>query len=60
MCIRDRLYDSVVSGKEATRVITEGSKTDYREKLEKELDEIKSSELWRAGAAVRKLRPKAN
>ena len=56
----EELYDSVVSGKEATRVITEGSKTDYREKLEKELDEIKSSELWRAGAAVRKLRPKAN
>ena len=56
----EELYDSVASGKEATRVITEGSKTDYREKLEKELDEIKSSELWRAGAAVRKLRPKAN
>ena len=56
----EELYDSVVSGKEATRAITEGSKPDYREKLEKELDEIKSSELWRAGAAVRKLRPKAN
>ena len=56
----EELYDSVTSGKEATRVITEGSKPDYREKLEKELDEIKSSELWRAGAAVRKLRPKAN
>lgn len=54
------LYNSVVSGKEAARVITEGSKPDYREKLEKELDEIKSSELWKAGAAVRQLRPKAN
>lgn len=56
----EELYDSVVSGKEAARVITEGSKPDYREKLEKELDEIKSSELWKAGAAVRQLRPKAN
>lgn len=56
----EELYDSVVSGKEAARVITEGSKPDYRQKLEKELDEIKSSELWQAGAAVRKLRPKVD
>lgn len=56
----EELYDSVVSGKEAARVITEGSKPDYRQKLEKELEEIKSSELWRAGAAVRKLRPKVD
>ena len=26
-------------------------------RLRKELDEIKNSEMWRAGAAVRKLRP---
>lgn len=51
------LYESVASGKEAARVITEGSKPDYREKLEKELKEIRESELWQAGAAVRKLRP---
>lgn len=56
----EELYDSVVSGKEAARVITEGSKPDYRQKLEKELDEIKSSELWQAGAAVRRLRPKVD
>ena len=53
------LYESVISGREAERVITEGSKPDYREKLETELNEIKSSELWRAGAAVRSLRPKS-
>ncbi|MFT5860529.1 MAG: ketol-acid reductoisomerase [Flavobacteriaceae bacterium] len=52
------LYESVVSGKEATRVISAGSKSDYRETLNTELDEIRSSELWKAGAAVRKLRPK--
>ncbi len=51
------LYESVASGKEAARVIAEGSKVDYREKLEKELKEIRESELWLAGAAVRKLRP---
>jgi ketol-acid reductoisomerase len=51
------LYDNVASGKEAARVIEEGSKADYREKLEIELKEIRESELWQAGAAVRKLRP---
>lgn len=53
----EQLYDSVASGKEAERVIAEGSKSDYREKLELELKEIRESELWKAGAAVRKLRP---
>lgn len=53
----EQLYDSVASGKEAERVIAEGSKSDYREKLEQELKEIRESELWKAGAAVRKLRP---
>lgn len=56
----EELYHSVVSGKEAERVISEGSKDDYRSKLELELNEIKSSELWRAGSAVRALRPKSN
>lgn len=51
------LYESVASGKEAARVILEGSKSDYRENLEKELSEIRESELWQAGAVVRKLRP---
>jgi ketol-acid reductoisomerase len=54
----ESLYDEVSSGREATRVITEGSKKDYRETLEVELKEIRESELWQAGAAVRKLRPK--
>jgi len=53
----DELYASVASGKEAARVIAEGSKSNYRENLEKELLEIRESELWKAGAAVRKLRP---
>lgn len=53
----DQLYDEVRSGREAMRVIREGSKSNYRENLEQELDEIRNSELWRAGAAVRQLRP---
>ncbi|EAZ94952.1 putative reductoisomerase [Flavobacteria bacterium BAL38] len=56
----ENLYEEVSSGREANRVISEGSKTDYRQKLEVELKEIRDSELWQAGAAVRKLRPKLN
>jgi ketol-acid reductoisomerase len=56
----ENLYEEVSSGREANRVISEGSKTDYRQTLEVELKEIRESELWQAGAAVRKLRPKLN
>jgi len=56
----ENLYAEVASGREASRVIREGSKTDYRQTLEVELKEIRESELWQAGAAVRKLRPKLN
>jgi ketol-acid reductoisomerase len=52
------LYEEVRSGREAARVIQEGRKNNYRQNLQKELDEIRNSELWRAGAAVRKLRPR--
>jgi ketol-acid reductoisomerase len=51
------LYESVRSGKETEIVIKVNSAPDYKQKLRKELDEIKNSEMWRAGAAVRKLRP---
>jgi ketol-acid reductoisomerase len=51
------LYESVVSGKETRIVLESNSAPDYRERLQKELDEIKLSEMWRAGAAVRGLRP---
>lgn len=51
------LYQSVVSGEE-TRIVLEanGSPT-YRTSLEAELSAVRDSELWRAGAAVRSLRP---
>jgi len=51
------LYQSVISGKETEITIKANSAPDYKEKLRKELDEIKNSEMWQAGAAVRKLRP---
>jgi ketol-acid reductoisomerase len=53
----DELYEKVVSGVETKRVLETNSAPDYREKLQKELDEIKNSEMWQAGAAVRALRP---
>ncbi|UCD90159.1 MAG: ketol-acid reductoisomerase, partial [Desulfobacterales bacterium] len=53
----DELYERVVTGKETKRVLEANSAPDYLEKLQKELDEIKHSEMWRAGAAVRALRP---
>jgi len=51
------LYQSVISGIETQRVLDVNSAPDYREKLEVELKEIRESEMWRAGAAVRSLRP---
>ena len=51
------LYQSVVSGKETRIVLESNSAPDYREKLGKELEEMRNSEMWQAGAAVRALRP---
>jgi len=51
------LYNSVETGNEAKITIEANKQPDYRVKLEAELKELEDSELWRAGAAVRKLRP---
>jgi len=51
------LYHSVETGNEARITLEANSKPDYREKLEVELAAIRDSEMWRAGAAVRSLRP---
>jgi len=53
----DELYAKVISGAETRRVLEANSASDYREKLQKELDAIKNSEMWQAGATVRSLRP---
>ena len=55
----EKLYNEVKSGNEAQKSIDSNSKEDYREKLEEELKELRESEMWQAGAAVRKLRPRA-
>jgi ketol-acid reductoisomerase len=53
----DELYQSVLDGKETAVVLKANSAPDYRVKLDAELKEMRESELWRAGAAVRSLRP---
>jgi ketol-acid reductoisomerase len=56
----EELYSEVENGNEAARSIDINSKPDYKASLEKELDEIRNSEMWRAGQTVRKLRPENN
>jgi ketol-acid reductoisomerase len=51
------LYQSVVSGEETRIVLEANSAPDYRAGLEKELEAMRNSEMWKAGAAVRDLRP---
>ncbi len=53
----EELYERVVSGEETRIVLEANSASDYSEGLRKELDEMKNSEMWQAGAAVRGLRP---
>jgi ketol-acid reductoisomerase len=51
------LYEKVKSGEECVRVLKSTGAPNYKELLNAELNELGNSELWRAGAAVRKLRP---
>ena len=51
------LYKRVKSGAETKRVLSSTGGKDYQAKLQKELAEIHNSEMWRAGAASRALRP---
>jgi ketol-acid reductoisomerase len=53
----DALYQSVVSGEETRRVMEACSAPDYRQRLQQELARLGAAEMWRAGAAVRGLRP---
>ena len=53
----EELYARVTSGEETRRVLEANSAPDYREKLNRELKAIQDSEMWRAGATVRSLRP---
>jgi ketol-acid reductoisomerase len=53
----DELYRKVTSGEETRRVLEANSAADYRAKLDNELNALKNSEMWQAGATVRSLRP---
>ena len=56
----EELYSEVACGNEAQRSIDTNSQPDYRAKLEEELREMRETEMWQAGAVVRKLRPENN
>ena len=57
MPVFEDLYQSVVSGEETRIVLKANAAPDYKEKLDEELREMRESEMWQAGAAVRSLRP---
>ncbi len=56
--IFDSLYDLVAAGEETKIVLEKSKAANYRQKLADELKEMGNSEMWRAGTAVRSLRPK--
>ena len=60
MPVFEELYSEVACGNEAQRSIDTNSQPDYRQKLEEELKEMRETEMWQAGAVVRKLRPENN
>ena len=55
--VMERLYDSVRSGHAAQIAIDANSAPDYRERLNRELQQMHDSELWRTAETVRRLRP---
>jgi ketol-acid reductoisomerase len=52
------LYQRVKTGKETARVLSACGRPDYQKFLQEELSVMGNSEMWRAGQAVRALRPK--
>ena len=53
----EKLYESVETGEETRRTLEANSRPTYKADLDKELAELANSEMWRAGKAVRALRP---
>ena len=53
-----QLYERVATGKETARVLRVCGAKDYPKRIAAELAEMRDSEMWRAGAATRALRPK--
>ena len=55
----ERLYESVRNGTETRIVLEANSAPDYSQRLKAELAEMGNAEMWRAGTAVRGLRPES-
>ena len=51
------LYASVISGEETRIVLEANGASDYQVHLDEELRQMRESEMWQAGQAVRSLRP---
>lgn len=51
-----KIYNNVKEGSEAKKVIKSNSSTNYKDKLDKELQEINNEEIWKVGKEIRKLR----
>jgi len=54
----ESLYELVTSGVETKIVLERSKEPDFKRKLTEELTKMGNSEMWRAGATVRGLRPK--
>lgn len=52
------IYKRVKSGQETSRVLSVCGKSDYQQRLARELNTMANSEMWQAGKATRALRPK--
>ncbi|MBN2519447.1 MAG: ketol-acid reductoisomerase [Bacteroidales bacterium] len=57
MPVFKELYRRVKSGEECVRVLESTGSSNYKDLLGAELKQLRESELWQAGAAVRSLRP---
>jgi ketol-acid reductoisomerase len=60
MPVFEKLYTSVAEGHETARVINANGQSDYKEKLNNELAEMRNEEIWQVGSKVRALRPENN
>ena len=57
MNLKEEIKNYLITTKRKRRAYYFITKEKFWNNLEKELKEIRESELWQAGAAVRKLRP---
>jgi ketol-acid reductoisomerase len=53
----EELYESVKNGTETRKSLEFNGRATYRDDLARELNEIDSQEIWRAGALIRILCP---